>query len=56
MRTVHDAARDRHPVTWAEHERLAPLYRTDYTVIHGRERLVEAWVVRGAFGGQVDVC
>jgi hypothetical protein len=26
MRTVHDAARDRHPVTGAEHERFAPLY------------------------------
>jgi hypothetical protein len=29
---------------------------TDYAVIHGRERLVEPRVVRGAFGGQVDVC
>src|SRR5690348_16354088 len=28
----------------------------DYTVIHRRERLVEPRVVRGAFGGQVDVC
>jgi hypothetical protein len=26
MRTVHDAARDRHPLTGAEHERLTPLY------------------------------
>ena len=26
MRPVHDAARDRHPVTGAEHERLATLY------------------------------
>ena len=26
MRTVHDAARDRHPLTGTEHERLAPLY------------------------------
>ena len=26
MRTVHDAARDRHPLTGAEHERFAPLY------------------------------
>jgi hypothetical protein len=26
MRTVHDAARDRHSLTGAEHERLAPLY------------------------------
>ena len=28
---------------------------TDYTVIHSRERLVDPRVVRGAFGGQVDV-
>ena len=26
MRTVHDAARDRHPLTGTEHERFAPLY------------------------------
>jgi hypothetical protein len=26
MRPVHDAARDRHPLIGAEHERLAPLY------------------------------
>ena len=79
-------ARDRHPLTGAEHEQLAPFYlelkpalehekelilvlmlvpideptvndrETDYTVIHGRERLVEPRVVRDAFGDQVDVC
>ena len=26
MRTVHDAARDRHPLMGTEHERFAPLY------------------------------